>query len=145
MNSGIILLVEDNSDDEALTLRALKNNNLINEVKVTRDGQEAIDYLFGEGEYKERDTSIKPQLILLDLKLPKLDGIDVLKYIRKHPCCKHIPIVMMTTSDQEDDLVKSYDNGANSFIRKPVDFQEFTTVVNQLGVYWMAINKSPKE
>lgn len=144
MNEKTILLVEDNADDEALTIRALKKNNLANKIDVVRDGAEAIDYLFCKNKYKDRDMHMSPQLILLDLNLPKMNGIDVLKHIRDNDLLKHIPVVMLTTSEQEDDITKSYDNGVNSFIRKPVDFKEFTDVVNQLGVYWMAINKSPK-
>lgn len=145
MDSKVILLVEDNADDEALTLRALRKNNLINKIDVVRDGVEAVEYLLCQGQYSNRDINENPQLILLDLKLPKMDGIDVLKAIRKDESCKHIPVVMLTTSEQEDDITKSYDNGANSFIRKPIDFKDFIDVVNQLGLYWMAINKSPKE
>lgn len=145
MDSKVILLVEDNADDEALTLRALRKNNLINKIDVVRDGVEAVEYLLCQGQYSNRDINENPQLILLDLKLPKMDGIDVLKVIRKDESCKHIPVVMLTTSEQEDDITKSYDNGANSFIRKPIDFKDFIDVVNQLGLYWMAINKSPKE
>ncbi|MDA7816643.1 response regulator [Sulfurimonas sp.] len=144
MNNKIILLVEDNADDEALTIRALKKNNLANKIDIVRDGAEAIDYIFCKGEYSSRDINDKPQLILLDLNLPKMNGIDVLKHIRSEEVSKHIPVVMLTTSEQEDDITKSYDVGANSFIRKPVDFTEFTEVVNQLGVYWMAINKAAK-
>lgn len=144
MDDKIILMVEDNEDDEVLTLRALKKNNLANHIEVVRDGAEAIDYIFCKGKYSDRDVNIKPQLILLDLNLPKMNGIDVLQHIRADDLSKHIPVVMLTTSDQEDDITKCYDSGANSFIRKPVDFKEFMEVVNQLGIYWMVINKSSK-
>ena len=140
-----ILLVEDNADDEALTLRALKKHNLENTVEVVRDGAEALDYIFYRGKYADRDRSVQPQLILLDIKLPKVDGLEVLKAIREDESCQHIPIVMLTTSTEESDIAASYKNGANSFIRKPVDFKEFVDIVSQMGVYCLAINKTPKK
>ena len=145
MNSKIILLVEDNVDDEILTLRALNKNNLANKIDVVRDGAEALDYIFCRGEYSDRDSSDKPQLILLDINLPKIGGMDVLKAIREDDSSKHIPVVMLTTSTQENDMVKSYDYGANSYIGKPVDFNDFMEAVTQVGIYWLAINSTPKD
>ncbi|QSE98820.1 response regulator [Fulvivirga lutea] len=131
-----ILLVEDNEDDVILTLRAFKKNNILNEVVVARDGEEALDLLFGSEERKP----IKPSIILLDLKLPKLSGLEVLKRIRENESTKNFPVVIMTTSNQEDDVVKCYENGANSYVRKPVDFTSFVDAVGQLGLYWLVIN-----
>lgn len=143
MLTKTILLVEDNPDDEALTLRALKKYHFSYTVDVVRDGAEALDYIFCRGTYADKDRSVLPQLILLDIKLPKVDGLEVLKTIREDKHCQHIPVVMLTTSNKEDDIVNSYDNGANSYIQKPVDFTEFLDVVSKLGVYWLAINKTP--
>ena len=145
MVTKTILLVEDNPDDEALTLRALKKHNFAHTVDVVRDGAEALDYIFGKGDYADRDKSTMPQLILLDIKLPKVDGLEVLKEIRSNEKYHHIPIVMLTTSTEESDVVRSYKNGANSFIKKPVDFSEFLDVVNKLGIYWLAINTTPQK
>lgn len=142
MEKKIILLVEDNPDDEALTLRALKKNNIANDVIVTRDGQEALEYLFAEGQYAGRDNSRMPEVILLDLKLPKLDGHEVLKQIRANPHTKHLPVVMLTTSSEEQDVFDSYEFGANSYIRKPVDFEQFMESIKQLGMYWLVMNVS---
>jgi len=139
----IILLVEDNPDDEELTMRALKKNNISNEIVVARDGAEALDYLFARGKYSKRDTSIMPQLILLDLKLPKIDGIEVLKQIRSDDRTKLLPVVILTLSKEQQDLVDGYSSGANSYIRKPVDFKEFVKAVGQLGLYWLVLNESP--
>jgi two-component system, response regulator len=139
----IILLVEDNPDDEALTLRALRKNNVKNEVVVARDGQEALDYLFATGAYSGRDIKIQPQVVLLDLKLPKLDGLAVLERIRANPHTKLLPIVILTTSNEESDLMASYARGANSFIRKPVSFEEFMEAIRQLGLYWLVLNLPP--
>ncbi|QYZ66279.1 MAG: chemotaxis protein CheY [Gammaproteobacteria bacterium (ex Lamellibrachia satsuma)] len=136
----IILLVEDNADDEALTLRALRKNNIANEVVVARDGVEALDYLFGTGDYAGRDTSEQPQVVLLDLKLPRLNGLDVLKRMRADPRTQRVPVVILTASDEEKDLLDSYDLGANSYIRKPVDFAQFMEAVGQLGLYWLVLN-----
>lgn len=137
-----ILLVEDNSDDEALTIRAFSKNNIRNPIMVARDGQEALDYLYGTGSYAGRESHERPALILLDIKLPKLNGIEVLRHIRANAQTKLIPVVMMTTSKEEDDLVKSYSLGANSYIRKPVDFQQFLEVVRQVGIYWLMLNEA---
>lgn len=145
MVKRVILLVEDNPDDEALTLRALNKNNIANNVVVARDGAEALDYLFGTGEYEGRDVSEQPQLILLDLKLPKIDGLEVLKRLRSDNRTKHVPVVVLTSSMEQRDIVACYDDGANSYIRKPVDFEEFLKAVNQLGMYWLLMNVVPEE
>lgn len=138
-----ILLVEDNPDDEALTMRAFKKSHLANDVIVARDGVEALDYLFGTGAYEGRDITDKPHLILLDLKLPRLDGMDVLQRIRADDRVNLIPIVVLTSSREQEDLVRSYAFGANSYIRKPVDFNQFVQAVQQLGLYWLVLNESP--
>jgi two-component system response regulator len=139
MSSGAILLVEDNPDDEALTLRALRKNNIANEVFVARDGAEAIDYLFGGSDESPRE---KPSVVLLDLKLPKLDGLEVLRRIRADDRTKLLPVVVLTSSKEDRDLVESYSRGANSYVRKPVDFQQFVEAVKQLGLYWLVLNES---
>lgn len=142
MKTDIILLVEDNARDEALTLRALKKNNLINEVIVARDGVEALDYLFGTGKYEGRDITIAPQLIILDLKMPKLNGLQVLKTIRNDERTKRLPVVVFTSSSEQEDMIKSYDLGANSYVRKPVDFDGFAEAARQLGLYWLLLNET---
>jgi len=136
-----ILLVEDNPDDEALTIRAFTKNSIQNPIVVARDGQEALDYLYAQGNYAARNPLERPVLILLDIKLPKLNGIEVLRQIRSHDTTKLIPVVVLTTSKEEDDLVKSYSLGANSYIRKPVDFMRFMEVVKQVGIYWLMLNE----
>jgi CheY-like chemotaxis protein len=138
-----ILLVEDNPDDEALTIRALKRNHIANEVVVAHDGVEALDYLFATGLYAERDISVKPAVVLLDLKLPRVDGLEVLRRLRKDERTKLLPVVVLTTSNEEKDLLESYRLGCNSYIRKPVDFIQFTEAIRQLGMYWLLINQSP--
>jgi len=143
MKEKFILLVEDNADDEVLTLRALKKNNILNRVEVVRDGAEAIDFLFGTGTYSDRDAAILPELVLLDLKLPKVNGHEVLAKIRETESTKLLPVVILTTSNEDTDRFKSYANGANSFIRKPVDFEQFTEAVRQLGIYWLILNEGP--
>ena len=143
MNDKVILLVEDNPDDEALTLRALRKNNISNEVVVAHDGVEALDYLFGTGAHQGRDTRILPQVALLDLKLPKVDGLEVLRRLRADPRTKLLPVVILTSSNEERDRAKGYDLGANSYVRKPVDFGQFTEAVRQLGLYWLLLNESP--
>ncbi|MEH1969145.1 response regulator [Nostoc sp.] len=139
----MILLVEDNPDDEALTLRALKKNNIMNEVVVARDGVEALDYLFGKGVYANRDMNVMPNLILLDLKLPKMDGLEVLRQLRTDDRTKILPVVILTSSKEEQDLINGYSLGANSYVRKPVDFSQFSEAVRQLGLYWFVLNESP--
>lgn len=141
--SKVILLVEDNPDDEALTLRALKKNNIKNEVTIARDGVEALDYLFGSGAHAGRDLSLLPQIVLLDLKLPKVDGLEVLRRIRSDPRTRLLPVVILTSSKEEKDLIDGYSLGANSYIRKPVDFDQFTEAVRQLGLYWLVLNETP--
>ncbi|MCE8425176.1 MAG: response regulator [Candidatus Methanoperedens sp.] len=136
-----ILLVEDNPDDVVLTLRALNKNNIANEVIVAKDGIEALDYLFGEGTYAGRDPTRVPAVILLDLKLPKIDGLEVLERLRKDERTKFAPVVVLTSSKEEQDLVRSYKLGANSYIRKPVDFIQFSEAVRQLGLYWLVLNE----
>jgi two-component system response regulator len=138
----IILLVEDNADDEELTTRALRKANIANEIVVTRDGKEAIDYLFGQGAYEGRDLSSMPAVILLDLKLPKLSGLDVLRRVRADPRTKLVPIVVLTSSSEDEDMLKSYEWGANSYVRKPVEFGAFVNAVSQLGIYWMLLNEA---
>ena len=138
-----ILLVEDNPDDEALTLRALKKNNITNEVVVAHDGIEALDYLFGSGGYADRETNTMPVVVLLDLKLPKIDGLEVLRRIRSDERTKLLPVVILTSSDEENDLIQSYKNGANSYVRKPVEFTEFVEAIRHLGLYWLIINQTP--
>lgn len=138
-----ILLVEDNPDDEVLTLRALRRHHVANEIVVTRDGAEALDYLLGTGSYADRDVTQIPQLILLDLKLPKIDGLEVLRRLRQNLYVRNVPVVVMTTSDEEQDRIQSYDLHANSFIRKPVDFNEFVEVIRQIGLYWLMLNEPP--
>ena len=139
----IILIVEDNPDDELLTLTALKDNNIKNDVVVAHDGEEALEYLFMTGKFKDRDSNVFPQVILLDLKLPKVDGLEVLQKIRSHNLTKLMPVVILTSSKEEADLMKSYQLGANSYIRKPVDFEQFTQAIKTLGLYWLVLNELP--
>lgn len=136
MNDKAILLVEDNPDDEALTLRALKKNSICNEIVVAHDGAEALDYLHGNG-------NGLPALVLLDLKLPKVGGLEVLRRVRSESRTRRLPVVILTTSMEEQDLINGYDLGANSYIRKPVDFAQFTEAVRQLGLYWLTLNECP--
>jgi two-component system, response regulator len=143
MGNKFILLVEDNPDDEALTLRALKQNRIENGVVVARDGAEALDYLFGKGKYAGRDLNAMPALILLDLKLPKVDGLEVLKQLRANPLTALLPVAILTSSSEEHDLIAGYKLGLNSYILKPVDFDQFTEAVRNLGIYWLAINETP--
>jgi len=145
MDANTILLVEDNADDEALMLRALRKNNIKNEVFVARDGAEALDYLFARGKFDERDHKDVPVVILLDLRLPKLGGLEVLSAIRENEVTRFIPVVILTSSDEDEDLIESYKRGANSYVRKPVDFAEFSKVVNHLGIYWLMINFAPPQ
>jgi len=143
MEHPVILLVEDNPDDEALTLRALQKNNIQNEVVVVRDGVEALDYFFATGPYTGRDIRVMPQVVLLDLKLPKVDGLEVLRRLRADARTKLVPIVILTSSNEEKDLIDGYGVGANSYVRKPVDFVQFTEAVRQLGLYWLLLNQTP--
>lgn len=144
MKEKTILLVEDNPDDEELTLRALRKANIANIVVITRDGSEALDYLFGEGSFSGRDTSQMPTVVLLDLKLPKLNGIDVLNRMRTDSRTKLVPVVVLTSSSEDEDMLRSYESGANSYVRKPVDFAAFVNAVTQMGVYWMLLNELPQ-
>lgn len=141
--NAYILLVEDNQDDIDLTLRALRLNNLANEIVVVRDGAEALDFLFCEGGYTQRDPADVPQLVLLDINLPKLSGLEVLKRLRASEATRFLPIVMLTTSRQDRDVLESYASGANSYVQKPVAFTEFTEAVRQLGIYWLILNQVP--
>jgi len=143
MNKQVILLVEDNRDDELLTLRAFEKNHISNEVVVARNGADAIDYLLGSGAFSGRDMSVMPVLVLLDLKLPKVDGLEVLRRMRTHPATRLIPAVILTSSTEDQDILKGYALGVNSYIRKPVAFSEFLTTVGQLGLYWLVHNESP--
>ena len=143
MASNAILLVEDNPDDEALTLRAFCKNNIANEVVVARDGAEALDYLFASGAYANRDAAALPQVVILDLKLPKIDGLEVLRRLRAAPHTKLLPVVILTSSTEERDRLEGYGLGANSYVRKPVDFAEFVDAVRQLGLYWLLLNERP--
>lgn len=145
MRNKIILLVEDNPDDRILTVRALKQHNISNEIKEVKDGQEALDYLFGEGEYAGRDTTIQPQIILLDLKLPRVDGLEVLQRIRADSRTRRLPVVILTSSNEQKDKISSYDLGANSYVRKPVDFNEFIEAAIQLDMYWLMLNEAPDD
>jgi two-component system response regulator len=143
MEEKIILLVEDNQDDEELTIRTLRKNNVMNEIVVARDGAEALDFLFGTGKFKDMEKSDLPEIIMLDIKLPKVSGLEVLGKIRANEKTRLLPVVILTSSDEEKDLIESYELGANSYVRKPVDFLQFQNAVQQLAVYWLLINKAP--
>jgi CheY-like chemotaxis protein len=145
MEKKIIVLVEDNPNDEALTLRALKKNNIVNEIVVARDGAEAIDLLLGQGAYAGRDPGRIISVVLLDLKLPKVDGLEVLRKLREDRITRLLPVVVLTSSKEEQDLIRSYSLGANSYIRKPVDFTQFMEAVRQLGLYWLVLNEAPPQ
>jgi two-component system response regulator len=144
-SSKVILLVEDNPDDEALTLRAFKRSHLLNPIIVARDGVEALDFVFGRGAFSERASEPLPTLVILDLKLPKLDGLGVLKAIRADERTRFLPVVILTSSQEEQDLISGYTLGANSYVRKPVDFNEFLDAAKVLGIYWLMINQVPPE
>lgn len=141
MEDKLILLIEDNPDDVSLTLRAFKKNNIKNEVVVVQDGVEALDFLFGTGKYENRDLLQMPQVVLLDLKLPKIDGLEVLRRMRSDERTRLLPVVILTSSNEEQDLISGYGLGANSYIRKPVDFDRFMEAVRQLGLYWLILNE----
>jgi two-component system response regulator len=143
MKEKVILLVEDNPNDRLLTIRALKRHNIANGIVEAKDGQEALDYLFGEGVHAGRDIVIQPQLVLLDLKLPKVDGLEVLQRMRAVDRTRYVPVVMLTSSSEQQDIMSSYDFGANSYIRKPVDFDQFVEAARQLGLYWLVLNEVP--
>jgi len=145
MEDKMILLVEDNPDDEALTLRALKKSHIGNEIFVVRDGAEALDFLFCTGTYAERDPREVPEMILLDLKLPKVDGLEVLRRIRADERTCLLAVVILTSSNEEQDLLEGYKKGANSYIRKPVDFNQFAEAIRQLGLYWLVLNEPPPQ
>jgi len=145
MTDKIILLVEDNPDDVELTLMALKYGNILNEVVVAHDGAEALDYLFGTGKFEGRDVTKMPQVVLLDLKLPKVGGLEVLERLRADPRTELIPVVVLTSSSEEEDMIASYRLRANSYVRKPVEFHRFADAVRQLGVYWLLLNEAPPE
>jgi CheY-like chemotaxis protein len=142
-NHKVILLVEDNPDDEALAIRALKRHHIGNEIVVAHDGVEALDYLFCTGIYTDRDITNKPSVVLLDLKLPRVDGLEVLRRVREDPRTKFLPVVVLTTSSEENDLLNSYSLGCNSYICKPVDFVQFSEAIRQLGMYWLLMNEPP--
>ena len=143
MRDKVILIAEDNADDEELTLRALRKNNISNSIVVVRDGQEALDYLFGDGAHATRDLNQRPQVMLLDINLPKINGLEVLKRIRADERTKTMPVVILTSSAEERDRLAAYANFANSYIRKPVDFDQFTESVRELGLYWLVLNEPP--
>ena len=143
MEERVILLIEDNPDDVALTIRAFQKNKITNRVVVAEDGVEALDYIFRRGKFKDKDIDEIPASVLLDLKLPKLDGFEVLKSIRENEFTKFLPVVILTSSKEEQDIIKGYKNGANSYIRKPVDFEKFFEAVQTLGVYWLILNEPP--
>jgi len=140
----LILLVEDNPSDEKLTIRAFLKSNIMNEIKVVRDGAEALEYLFGTGRHDGRDTTLLPAIVLLDLKLPRVDGLEVLRQIRADDRTKLVPIVVLTASREEEDIVRSYELGANAYVRKPVDFAEFAEAARTLGLFWLLLNESPQ-
>ena len=143
MDQATILLIEDNPDDVELTLHAFQKNHMANDIVVACDGAEGLDYLFGTGKYAGRDADEPPALILLDLQLPKIGGLEVLRKVREDERTKRVPVVIMTTSDEEEDIVNGYNGGANSYLRKPVDFGEFMNAVKQLEMYWMVLNTPP--
>ena len=143
MSERTILIVEDNPDDEEFTLRALRRAKVTNEIVVTRDGSEALDYLYGTGAFAGRDAAVTPAVVLLDLKLPKMSGIDVLRRMRGEEATRYTPVVVLTSSSEDEDMLRSYASGANSYVRKPVEFGSFASAVASLGVYWMLLNEAP--
>ncbi|MBI1772283.1 MAG: response regulator [Burkholderiales bacterium] len=145
MSTGTILLIEDNPSDIGLTERAFKKSHITNNLVIAQDGQEGLDYLFCQGSYANREDANPPMLVLLDLKLPKVDGLEVLRQIRNDPRTHRVPVVILTSSREEQDVATGYDLGVNSYIRKPVDFQQFAEVIKQLGLYWLVINENPHQ
>lgn len=145
LQSKVILLVEDNPDDVELTLMAFKKYNIMNDVVIAGDGAEALDYIFGKDEYASRDMSNLPEIVLLDLKLPKVDGLEVLQRLRADERTKHLPVIILTSSNEERDIINGYDLGANSYVQKPVEFTQFSEAVGRLGIYWLLLNKPPKK
>jgi two-component system response regulator len=143
MEEKLVLLVEDNPDDETLTLRAFRKNKMTNKIVVVRDGEEALDFLFRRGAHAARNPDEIPEIILLDLKLPKIDGLEVLRQIRADPRTRLLPVVILTSSKEEQDLIEGYSQGANSYVRKPVDFNQFLEAVRHLGLYWLVLNEPP--
>lgn len=141
----IIVLIEDNPQDELLTIRALRKHQFLQEIVVLRDGEEALEWLFKQGRHRERDPLLVPQVILLDIKLPKIDGLEVLRRLRDHAETRRLPVVLLTTSSEERDIVSGYDSGANSYVRKPVDYNEFAEAVRSLGLYWLLVNAGPPD
>ena len=145
LTSKAILLVEDNANDEELTIRALRKSNIMNKVVVARDGEEALDYLFGRGQHAGRNLEVMPALVLLDLKLPKINGMQVLRALRADPLTDNVPVVILTSSKEDRDVVEGYHEGANSYICKPVDFEKFTEAIGRLGMYWIVLNEPPRQ
>jgi two-component system, response regulator len=143
IRNRIILLVEDNPDDVELTLRAFDKSRVVNKIVVARDGGEALDYVFATGSHAARNPDEMPEIVLLDLKLPKIDGLEVLKRIRSDARTRRLPVIVLTSSREERDMIQSYDLGANSFVRKPVDFAQFIDAASQLGLYWLVLNEPP--
>jgi len=144
LTSKAILLVEDNAQDEELTIRALRKSNIMNKVVVARDGEEALDYLFGRGQHQGRNLEPLPAVVLLDLKLPKLNGLEVLRALRSDPLTDRVPVVILTSSKEERDIAEGYEIGVNSYICKPVDFEKFTEAIARLGMYWVLLNEPPR-
>jgi len=144
MHSKAIVLVEDNEDDEKLTLMAFEKNGIANKIIVLRDGEEALDYLFGTGPYADRDLGDKPQVIMMDLKLPKIGGLEVLKKIREDDRTKYLPVVVLTSSKEDQDIIQAYNLGTNAYVRKPVDFIHFIEAIKQLGLFWLILNEYPR-
>lgn len=143
MAGNVILLVEDNADDEMLTMRALKKNNIRHDVVVARDGAEALDYVFARGQHANRGDDAVPHLVLLDINLPKINGLEVLRALRANPRTSLVPVVILTSSKEDRDLREGYASGANSYVRKPVDFREFAQTIQHLGTYWLMVNQQP--
>ena len=144
LKAKVILLVEDNPDDERLTIMGFRENHIFNEIIVARDGVEALDFFEGKNKFKDRDTSELPAIVILDLKIPKLDGVEVLRQIRANHATQYLPVVILTSSNAEKDIVQSYELGVNAYVQKPIDFNDFTEAVKHLGMFWLLLNQSPK-